>query len=467
MQKGDTAPEILLVDDDADFRWAVRGVLLSAGYRVRESNSGAEALNIVKERKPDLILLDFRMPGMDGLEFLARLEGQLALLPVIIVTAYAEVETAVRAIQLGAYDYITKPAHNSEVLLTVQRALERVALSKEVRTLKELLDGRIELLDLMGRSDSIQALLRYVEKVAPTPLNVLIEGESGSGKELVARAIHNRSECREGPFIAVDCGAIPETLMESELFGFARGAFTGAYAEKPGFFEMANGGTIFLDEVANIPFSAQQKLLRTIEERSLFKLGGKKSSRLDVRIISATNRPMEKELAESRFRPDLFYRLTEFTIRVMPLRERKEDIPYLVQRFIRMAEDELKKKSRGITREALSLLIGYAWPGNVRELKNVVRQAILLSDDGKLITPANLAMLGSGFSSTGASVYPTRETQAELSLKELRRQRIQDVESALLKEALVRADGNKREAARLLEIDYKTLFRRMKRYKLN
>jgi len=318
---------ILVVDDDQDFRWAIGNVLQAEGYRVTQAQDGEEALKLLEKYVPDLILLDYRMPGRDGISVSTDIKKRIPALPIIMITAYAEVKSAVEAMKTGVYDYVTKPIDNNDLLFTIKRALEKQELVQEVKHLKNVLNGRESLYKLMGNSDRISELFKLVKKVAPTSFTVLIEGESGTGKELVARSIHDLSDVKKGPFVAVDCGAIPENLIESELFGYMKGAFTGAYADKPGQFELADKGTLFLDEIGNLPYQAQQKILRAMQERCIQRLGAKKTKSIQVRVVAATNQPMEKDIESGRFRSDLYFRLKEFSVKVPALRERKEDIP--------------------------------------------------------------------------------------------------------------------------------------------
>ncbi|MBU0735278.1 MAG: sigma-54 dependent transcriptional regulator, partial [Proteobacteria bacterium] len=344
------------------------------------------------------------------------------------------------------------------------RALEKQDLVEEVERLRHVLNERASLYDLMGRSDPIKKLVRHVEKVAPTLFTVLIEGESGTGKELVACAIHDLSEVKDGPFVAVDCGAIPETLIESELFGYMKGAFTGAHTDKPGHFELADGGTLFLDEVGNLPYSVQQKLLRVFQERAVQRLGAKKPVDIKVRIVAATNQSLEKDVGAGRFRPDLYFRLNEFTIRTPALRKRSEDIPYLAKKFMDEVEVELKKKCAGFSKEALLSLSSYHWPGNVRELRNVIRQAVLLCDKHDPIRPDHLTFSAhlmpcakNGKPALSQTVYDGKKP-----LKELVKAYTDTIEKSVIKEAMAEAEGNKTQVAKKLKVDYKTLLRKIK-----
>ncbi|MDA3822169.1 MAG: sigma-54 dependent transcriptional regulator [Bacteroidales bacterium] len=300
---------ILVVDDDQDFRWVVGNILQENGYKVTQAQDGEEALNLLEKFVPDLLLVDYRMPKRDGISVSVDIKKIIPELPIIMITAYAEINSAVEAMKAGIYDYITKPINNEELFFTIKRALEKQKLVHEVERLKNALKERVSLHRLMGNSKQISELFKLVKKVAPTSFTVLIEGESGTGKELVARSIHELSEVKKGPFIAVDCGAIPDGLIESELFGYMKGAFTGAYADKPGQFELADKGTLFLDEIGNLPYQAQQKILRVMQERCVQRLGSKKAKSVQVRIVAATNQPLEKDIGSGKFRSDLYFRL--------------------------------------------------------------------------------------------------------------------------------------------------------------
>jgi DNA-binding NtrC family response regulator len=457
--------KILVVDDDRDFRWTMGNVLGAAGCTVFQARDGDEALKSLEKRVPDLILLDYRMPGRNGITIAGEIKKRAPTVPIVIITAYAQVKSAVEAIKMGVYDYVTKPVDNNYLIITIKRALEKLDLSQEVERLKKVLNERTSLYELMGNSDQIKKLFHLVEKVAPTSFTVLIEGESGTGKELVARAIHNMNEGKEGPFIAIDCGAIPETLIESELFGYMKGAFTGAYTDKPGQFELAEGGTLFLDEVGNLPYPAQQKLLRAMQERCIQRLGAKKATPLvQVRIIAATNKPLEEDVKAGKFRSDLYYRLNEFTILIPPLRNRKDDLPYLAKKFIDEVGEELKKKSSGISREVLSALVSYYWPGNVRELRNVIRQAVLLCEENIPIKTEHL-MFSTHSLPAATEIYPFVSVNTDgggKTLREMLKFTTDAFEKRVIEEAIKETKGNKSKAARKLGIDYKTLLRKIK-----
>jgi DNA-binding NtrC family response regulator len=460
--------KILLVDDEADFVWLTSRMLEDACYHILEASNGEDALKRFKKDIPDLVLMDYRMPDKDGLETSLQMKQIHPEIPIVIITGYAEIRIAVNAMKAGIYDYVTKPLNPDDFLFTIQRALEKMTLEKEVQHLKHILDDRAPLHERMGPSHAIQNLVQHVEKVAPTTFTVLIEGESGTGKELVAGAIHDLSLVKDGPFVAVDCGAIPETLIESELFGYRKGAFTGAHTDKMGHFQMADGGTLFLDEVGNLSYPVQQKLLRAIQERKIQRLGGGKPESISTRIVAATNQSLEKDVKSGLFRSDLYFRLNEFTIKLPPLRERKDDIPYLAVKFQNEVEKELNKKCGGLSSRALGRLSSYSWPGNVRELRSTIRQSVLLCEENMSITPKHLAF--SSHHSTGnpqkAEKKPMDFYDGSEALKETINRIRNEVEKKAVQETLILTKGNKSETARRLSIDYKTLLRKIKKYQI-
>ena len=446
---------ILVVDDEEGIRFILSALLEDAGFAVSTAKSGQEALEVVAKQPPDLMLMDVRMPGLDGISALESLKQSHSHLPVILLTAYGQVPDAVQAMKLGAADYLLKPFLNEQVLLAVRRALERVALVDEVRGLRAQLESAAGLGEVMGTSPEIQKVFVQVQQVARTNFTVILQGETGTGKELVARAIHQQSDRRDRPFLAVDCGAVPETLIESQLFGHERGAFTGANARRQGDFELASGGTLFLDEVSNLPLGIQAKLLRVLQERQIRRVGGKQLISVDPRILVASNVDLQDEVRQGRFRQDLFHRLNEFTIVIPPLRERRQDILVLARVFLEQARMELKKPIRGISEAAGKLLQEHAWPGNARELKNVIRRAALLC--AHTIEPEHLVALGDVASLVGPVAHADDYLDRGLSFKEITRQAVAGVERQVVERALGQTRGNRREAARLLGIDEKTL----------
>jgi two-component system nitrogen regulation response regulator GlnG len=400
----------------------------------------------VRAERPAVILLDVLMPRLGGMDALPELRRLAPDVPVIMCTAYMDVPTAVRAMQLGAYDYLTKPFDLDLLLLTVKRALERQDLIARIDELKSQGEA-ISLADRMGGSRAIESVIRQVAQVARSNFTVLIQGETGTGKELVARAIHNQSPRRDKPFVAVDCGAIPETLIESELFGYERGAFTGALRRKDGRFQTADGGTVFLDEIGDLPLATQAKLLRALEERQVTPLGATRPVLVDARIIAASNVDLDEGSRAGRFRADLYYRLNEFGINLPPLRSRREDIGHLARRFLEEVSMELHRPVHGISEDAIELLRRHDWPGNVRELKNVIRKAALLATD--VIMPEFLPPLAAR-GGAGQSAVAAPPVGGELSLCEVGEVATADAERQAIRQALEAAKGNKSQAARLL-----------------
>ena len=452
--------KILVVDDEAEVRAVLVACLTASGFETLEAGDGDAAVAAVQAERPGVILLDVTMPRQGGMEVLPELNRIAPEVPVIMCTAYMDIPTVVRAMQLGAYDYLTKPFDPKLIILTVKRALERQALLARIDELKSQGEG-ISLAERMGGSRGIESVIRQVAQVARSNFTVLIQGETGTGKELVARAIHNQSPRRDKPFVAVDCGAIPETLVESELFGYEKGAFTGAVRHKDGRFQAAGSGTVFLDEVGNLPLPTQAKLLRAIEERQVTPLGATRQVPVDARIIAASNVDLEDASRGGRFRPDLYYRLNEFGISLPPLRSRREDIAHLASRFLDEVSMELRRPVRGITDDAMELLRLHGWPGNVRELKNVIRKAALLATD--LITPEFLPPLGAPGRGPQPAV-PAPAVSGESSLREVTEVATAHAERHAIRQALEAAKGNKSQAARLLRTDYSTLHAKMKRY---
>ena len=451
--------KILVVDDEPEIRSLLAAVLQSKGYEVVTAADGEAALQQVPRERPAVILMDLTMPRMGGLDALPEIKRLDPDVPVIICTAHADLATAVRAMKLGAYDYLTKPFDVELLALTLERALERNQLRSRIDELKREGPGS-SLAERMGGSSAIAQVIQQVSQVAESNFTVLVQGETGTGKELVARAIHHQSPRRQAPFVAVDCGAIPETLVESELFGHERGAFTGAQAKREGHFQLAKGGTLFLDEIGNVPLATQAKLLRALEQREVHPLGSARAVAVDARIIAATNTELEEGVKTGRFRADLYYRLSEFTITLPPLRSRREDITHLAQRFLDEVSMELRRPVRRVSDEAMQALLRHDWPGNVRELKNVIRKAALLATD--VVTPEHLpALNASAPIPSRAAAEPSGE---ELSLREVAELAAVRAEREVIRHALGATKGNKSQAARLLRTDYTTLHAKMKRY---
>jgi two-component system nitrogen regulation response regulator NtrX len=367
---------VLIVDDEPAIQSALRGVLEDEGYRVTAVGSGAEAIGVAADEAPDVVFLDIWMPGLDGLETLAEIKRVRPEMAVVMISGHATIETAVKATRLGAYDFLEKPLSLEKTLVTVTRALEHTRLESENATLREKLDARWQ---IIGESAAIRVLREQIAMAAPTNGRVLVHGDNGSGKELVARAVHALSARGEHAFVEVNCAAIPEELIESELFGHEKGAFTGAHSRRRGRFELADGGTIFLDEIGDMSLKTQAKVLRVLEEQSFQRVGGKDTVRVDVRVIAASNRDLQALIREGRFREDLFYRLSVIPIEVPPLRARTEDVPLLVDHFIRVFSAENGKRIKTLSGEALAYFLAYDWPGNVRELRNMVERLVIMA----------------------------------------------------------------------------------------
>lgn len=452
---------ILIVDDDLEVRWALRSLVEQEGLEALESGDGDDALKIVRLQSPDVVLLDIRMQGIDGIEVLGRLRKMDGNLPVIMITAFGNIKDAVRTVKSGAYDYLTKPFENELVLLTIRRALEGRHLKRRLGVLDTHAEEHSSLQEMMGRSQAICKLEAEVALVAPTGFTVLVTGETGTGKELVARAIHASSPRVSGRMVTVNCGAIPETLIESELFGHEKGAFTGADRTTRGKFEAAASGTLFLDEISSLPLSMQSRLLRVLEERRFYAIGGTKEIKADARIIAATN--MDLFTADPAiFRPDLFHRLSGYVIHVPSLRLRKEDIIFLSKRFLDLTNQELGKSIRGFTETVVAMLLAYDWPGNVRELRNVIRKAVLVADD--VIDAIHLGSMrtnGVGIPGRGSL---GRVAADNASLKDIVRRSTVAVEREVIIQVLRESRWNKAKAARLLQIDYKTMLTKLKKY---
>jgi len=453
---------VLVVDDLKAVRQILGSLLGKAGYRAIEAEDGQKALDLARAEAPDVVLLDIRMPGLDGFQVLERLQGIDPELPVVMITAYDDVDTAVRAMRLGAYHYLSKPFHHDEVIAIVERAIERRRLSRQVRSLHERLNQMASLSGLLGTSEAIARLLEQIERVAATGLAVLLTGEHGTGKELVARSIHARSSRRHGPFVAVDCGAIPAPLLEGELFGHERGAFPGADRQRPGQLELAAGGTLYLADVGAVPLGAQSRLLRFLQDRQLQRLGGTERIPLDVRIVAGTSVDLRELVMGHLFRRHLFARLAEAALLIPPLRERKDDVVYLVKRFLDATNQELGKNVQGPTPEALDRLLAHGWPGNLRELRHVIKRAVLLAE--RRIEPAHLAIAPAP-EPQPAEEAPEPDDQS-LPLPERTRRAVARIERSAISEALRRSGGNKSRAARILGIDYKTLYVKLKKYDL-
>lgn len=444
---------ILIVDDNEDLRSTLSDIIGSEGYTIMDAGDGNTALKLVKSSDPDLVLLDMKLPGMDGMKILEEIKKFDKNTIVIMLTAYGDVKGAVNAMKLGAFDYLTKPFDNEELLIIIKKALDTQNLSKEVESLRKQLDEKNLIGEVIGQSPEFSQVLKQVQIIAPTNMTVMIQGESGTGKEVICKLIHKLSLRKSQPLVAIDCGAIPDTLVESELFGHEKGAFTGADGPKQGKFEQAHGGTLFLDELTNLTEASQMKLLRVLQERKFQRLGGKKIIEADVRIIAASNVKLFDAVQSGKFRNDLYYRLNEFHINLPLLKDRKEDIPVLAKHFLDEANGELSKSVKGFSPESAKLLLSYSWPGNVRELKNVVRRAVLLCQ-AEYITTDDLDINTNTIHITSQS--PSAE--APNSLEDATKQ----VERELILKALEQTGGNKIKAAKLLQMNRKTLYRKLK-----
>jgi two-component system response regulator AtoC len=455
---------ILVVDDEAKIRAILRRMLSDLQHQVLEAGSGEEALELARERKPDLVLLDLNMPpGIDGLTTLRRLADKQPEIDVIMMTAFGTIRSAVEAMRAGAFDYLTKPFDNDELMMLVDRALDVRRLSTEVEALRDELESRYGFNEIIGISPGMQEVFRTMAKVARVNAAVLITGESGTGKELVARAIHRRSQRARGPFVAVNCGAIPETLAEAEFFGHEKGAFTDAHSLRIGKFEQADNGILFLDEVGELPADSQATLLRALQEKQITRIGARQPRPVDVRVIAATNKILEKEVAAGRFREDLFYRLEVVPLKLPPLRQRPQDLPLLFDHFLDRVNRELGVGVRSLSPEARQLLLDYAWPGNVRELENTFCRAMILCDGGTL-TAADLPPRVRGEPAEGEPPLPAdleRMSLADAGAEVTRR-----IEKRMIVAQLAAHGGNRTETARSLGVSRKTLFNKIRAYGL-
>ncbi len=441
--------KILVIDDDLEMCGLLSDVLRGEGFSVLSIGDSLEASKALKKEEFDVMITDLKMKGLKGLDLLEEAKKVAPLTPVIIITAFGTIESAIQAMKMGAYDYITKPFQIDEIVLTVRKALENRLLKKEVVRLKKEVESRYHFHQLIGKSPSMQKIYELIQRISDSSGNVLITGESGTGKELVAKAIHYNGVRKEGPFVPVNCAAIPETLLESELFGYKKGAFTDAKTDKKGLISGATDGTLFLDEIAEMSPMLQAKLLRVIEERGVRPLGDTNSHPIDVRIISASNRDIRSMIREGRFREDLYYRLKVIDIELPPLRERREDIPLLVQHFVGKFSDETKRKISGVSEDTLKLLANYSWPGNVRELENVIQRAITLTQY-ETIRPDDLP---------SSMFQEIRQNVLDKGFRE--KYSIDQLEKEYIRKILIEVGGNKSKAAEILGLDRKTLYRRI------
>jgi two-component system response regulator AtoC len=455
------AATILVIDDEDNMRHMLSKMLQRAGYQVETAADGKEGLTCLERQPFDFVLCDIKMPRMDGMEFLQQCRNTAFGSTVIMMSAYGTIDLAVQAMQLGAYDFITKPFKSDEVLLAIRKAEERDQLKRENRVLREQLrrvEERQRFGRLVAKSSAMQAVFTLAAKAAQYNTTVLITGESGTGKELVARAIHQSGPRKQYPLVAVNCGSIPENLLESELFGHVKGAFTGADGSKKGLFEEAHRGTIFLDEIGELPLNLQVKLLRVLQENEIRSVGSAQSRKIDVRVIAATSRNLQQMVTDGEFREDLFYRLNVLPVEVPPLRDRSEDIPLLCQHFIQQLNDTLHRRIKGIAPAAMISLLQHFWPGNVRELENAIERAMVLSEgdilDEDSFSYSSLSMTSPSPSAQGFDGHSLKIAQKIL-------------EKEMIVKALKATDGNRTQAARLLEISHPSLLSKIKMYQID
>ncbi|HDG96701.1 MAG: sigma-54-dependent Fis family transcriptional regulator [Deltaproteobacteria bacterium] len=449
---------ILIVDDEKNYLLVLEALLAPEGYEVITTDKAEKALNIIRDSDLDLVITDMKMPGMSGMDLLEATKKIDPDLPVIMMTAYGTIEMAVEAMKKRAYDYITKPFQNEELKLTVKKALENYRLIKENRLLKKALSDRFRYANMVGKSKPMLRIYDLIEKVANSKASVLITGPSGTGKELIAKAIHFSSPRKNGPFVSVNCGALTETLLESELFGHERGAFTGAIAMKKGRFELADEGTLFLDEVGDMPASLQVKLLRVLQEMEFERVGGTKTIKVDVRIISASNRNIKEDVAEGLFREDLFYRLNVIQIEVPPLRERRDDIPLLVKHFVDKYTKENRNKQVELHPDVWKAFYNYSWPGNVRELENVIERAVVLSNGGVI----TLKDLPEDLTNAKVELEAERFVPPGMPLA----QALEKIEERLIRKALSECNNVQAHAAAKLGITKSLMQHKMKKYSI-
>ncbi|CAG0958078.1 partial Regulatory protein AtoC, partial [Anaerolineae bacterium] len=454
--------KILIADDEDCIRLVLSEFLTNRGFGSCQAKDGFEAVALFQKERPDAVLLDLSMPGMDGMEALGRLTTIDPSVPVIILTANGEISSAVQAVKCGAFDFISKPPDFEEITMRLSRAIEKAQLRRSLARLSSSVEASF--MKRLGKSPAIKAVISQVYRVAPSTFSVIIQGETGTGKSTLAEFIHNLSARSGKPFVRVDIGVIPETIIESELFGHSRGAFTGADRARKGYFESADTGTIFIDELENTSPQVQSKLLSAVEQKKVYPMGASRAVEVDFRLIAAANTDLSGMVRHGKFREDLFYRLSEFTIQLPPLRDRKEDIGFLAERFCEEACEELKRKPLEIDGGAMDMLTAHKWPGNVRELKNVIRRAVLLSS-GSALRVDNLT--GVLMSSAPANQAPHGILSGEvLPLKEVSSRASSAAEEAAIRQALTLTGGNKTRTATMLRVDYKTLLTKIRQYGL-
>ena len=449
---------VLVIDDKKSMREMLCQTLTAEGFDVNSASSGAQGIDLAHDKSFDVIVTDLKMPDMDGINVLSQIRDSDPDASVIMMTAYATIENAVEAMKLGAFDFITKPFDTNHLTFLIRRALEQRQLEAENELLKEEIDTAHDTDEIIGANVRMHEVMRLIKKVAPSDTSALLLGESGTGKELFARAIHKLSMRKNKPFVAINCAAIPHELLENELFGSERGAFTSSNARKIGKFEIANSGTVFLDEVGDMDTALQAKILRVLQERKFERLGGNQTINVDIRMIAASNVDLKEAIAKKKFREDLYYRLSVFPVTIPPLRDRRDDIPALAEHFLNKFCKDMKKPKKRLSKEALSLLDKYNWPGNVRELENTIERAIILCES-KVISPEHLAIR-----------LPTVEEirlREGAGLKEVGQHAQMVAERAMIIRILKQTKGNKRKTAEILQIDYTTLFEKIKKYHID
>ncbi|BCB95248.1 acetoacetate metabolism regulatory protein AtoC [Dissulfurispira thermophila] len=447
--------KVLIVEDSKTTRLILRRMLEKEAYAIYEAANGIEAINIFPKDKPDVVILDLNMPGMDGIQTINEIKKIDASIPVIVVTSQGDMSTAVETMKLGAYDFLVKPVEAGKLIVTVKRAIEKLYLQKEISSLHESVDKSLEW--TLGSSNAMKKVIEQIKQVAQSDFSIIIQGETGTGKTFVANIIHNLSKRSNKPFIKIDLSAIPETLVESELFGYEKGAFTGAIVNKSGFLKIADGGTILIDELENLSPMVQSKLLSVVENMTIYPLGSKKPITVDVRIIAATNKDIKSNVIEKKFRDDLFYRLGEFIISLPPLRSRVEDIPFFAKKFIIDACSELNKGILDIDEDTIEILKRHTWPGNLRELKNVLRRAVLFSNEGRIKSEHLKFLIEDKEYISYNDLYPI------MPLKDA----ISSLEKKLIMKALEIYNWNKTKVSAALQIDHKTLNTKIKEYQIN
>lgn len=454
-----TNESILIIDDDEAILSSLAAVLNNVGYAVETKTSAQEALSLLNSRTFDILIVDLKMPTVDGLEFLQQIRPLGISATIIVMSAYGNTQIALQAIQMGATDYIAKPFNPEELLFTIRKARERERLKSENELLKEQVTKRYSFSNIVAKCDQMMEIFETIKKISDYNTTILIEGESGTGKELIARAIHYNSPRKNAKFVAINCGAIPENLLESELFGHKRGAFTDATKDKKGLLEEANNGTILLDEIGELPLHLQVKLLRVLQERVIYPVGDTQPIPVDVRVIAATLRDLDADVKNGRFRDDLLYRLNVITIRIPPLRNRKEDIPLLVNYFLKKNQEKLGLTVYGVSLEAMNAIVEYNWPGNIRELENCIERAMILTDDNKITLSSLPRTIQESITRKDEAI---KVQDGDLSIKK----HTSNLEKSLIVRALKQTKGNRTHAAKLLEISHRTLLYKLKEYNL-